>query len=107
MKRCVHCEVGYRPKGYLEIFICNDESLIPFKKTNVKEQGTLTREYPGVEFPLQLSMCLKFNYEYDRSKTLTLLEFERLDSSIYSIMTLRSKSISYDRTKSFSLLGKQ
>ena len=60
-------------------------------QTDVKEQGTVTREYPGVEFPLQLSMCLKFYIEYDRVKTLNLLTFQSLESGKPYFMALRSK----------------
>ena len=61
-------------------------------QTDVKEQGEVTREYPGVEFPLQLSMCFKFNIEYDRAKSLNLLSFWSLHSGTKTyFMELRRK----------------
>ena len=59
-------------------------------QTDRKEQGGVSREYPGVEFPLQLSMCLKFNIEYARAKGLSLLKFKSLNSE-YFFLELRSK----------------
>ena len=66
-------------------------------QTDVKEQGEVSREYPGVEFPLQLSMCLKFYIEYDRLKSLHLLSFRSLESGYF--LELRSKWTLYSIIK--------
>ena len=74
--------IALKLQGYK--FIDNNSS-----KRTVPGQGAVTREYPGVEFPLQLSICLKFRMDYDRFGRISLLSITSLQSgewilSIYS-----------------------
>ena len=49
-------------------------------KKFVDGQGTVTLEFPGVEFPLHLSICLKVNPDYHRFDAIPLLDITSLES---------------------------
>ena len=59
-------------------------------KKLVDGQGTVTKEFPGVEFPLHLSVCLKFNLEYRRFDVVPLLDITNLQSEEH-IMKIERK----------------
>ena len=59
-------------------------------KKVVDGQGNVTMEFPGKEFPLQLSVCLKVNPDYHRFGWIPLLEITNLKSG-KNIMTIVRK----------------
>ena len=59
-------------------------------KKFVDGQGTVTMEFPGVEFPLHLSICLKVNPDYRRFIDINLLDITSLESG-EPIMTIWGK----------------
>ena len=75
--------IALKLQGYK--FMDNNSS-----KITVPGQGAVTREYPGVEFPLQLSICLKFKIDYDRFDRIPLLSITSLQSG-QKIMAITSK----------------
>ena len=59
-------------------------------KKFIEGQGTVTKEFPGVEFPLQLSICLKVNPDYQRFAEIPLLDITSLEPEEH-IMSIRRK----------------
>lgn len=69
--------VANKLQGYR--FLDNNSS-----KFLVPGQGKgVTRDYPGKEFPLHLSLCLKFKLEYDRFEQIGIMSISKPDSDWY------------------------